>query len=314
MLRFVRFDPRWLHTAVTDDRADMLDLIKLLVKTAMSLGGEADNTVVLLDPEPDREVSALRDALDVVGMAARREQVKPIVADLVKLIRLKKKTLRWNSEHIAVGGQVRPQLPDLDLRGDPVRDQAVEQFLNLGISFFQEAFRSGTPAAPRVELLARMIVGSERVVVIDKYIDQHPEEASRLLELLASTCLRVRRFGAAPGRLDIVQPFRHDKKLGSIETRRRVWSNIVGNARQRIGQDVGLAVAVNAFRCPQGAADHDRFIVGRLATINMSYGVLLFGRESKGQVSIRPSLLPEYNWIPDMLARGNGAAEFEYSL
>jgi hypothetical protein len=315
MLRFVRLDPLWLRTAVVEDQSDTLGLLKDILKEAMSLGGEADNTVVLLEEALVEEVTALLKAPASEGRAARSDQVKMIVTELKKLLQIRNKTLRWKAEYIADGIQARPRLPDLELSIDAEIESAMGRFRGLHVGYFQEAFRRDAPAAPRAELLTRMIVGSHRVTWIDRYSDKHVKPATRVLHLLAEACKRSRQFNAAPHRIDIVQPFYTADDLNPLETRRANWNRIVDGVKQSAHDNVGLEVAVYSLQSNRREhRAHDRLIVGELATINFTTGVQLMEPEPLGTIAIRPSLLREYQWIRRKLHEDRNRPDFLYVL
>jgi len=195
-------------------------------------------------------------------------------------------------------------------------------FRALTIGFFQEAFRKDIPIAPRVDLLTRMVVGSERLMVIDRYIDKHCEPAGRLLELLARACMRAHQFGNAVTRVDVVQPYHGRDDFSSHAEIRKNWAQIVHDVQRRLSQDaqlrtvspLGLKVVVFALQATRKSeCVHDRFVVGKLCSINITGGTRLVDRSPDGAIMIRPSLLPTYQWIPERLKKSESPVN-EYSI
>ncbi len=320
MLRFFRVDPHWLGEVLSNkSQADKLCQLRDVVASAVSLAGEADNTVLLSEPELEPKIRSQLDNLAKLSRSelspSNRQLAEVLVSELMKLLRLKNKTLSWQPQHQMPEQEFNPRLPDLDLKDGADLDAVMRAFHALNIGYFQEAFRKDIPSAPRVDLLTRMVVGSERVMVIDSYIDKHREPAGRLLELLAQACARSSRYGKAVDRIDVVQPYHRRDNLSNNDIIRGNWTLILQAVRKRLDATLGLRVAVHALQAARPSESvHDRFIVGKLGSINITGGTRLVGDNPDGAISIRPSLLPQYQWIPAKLQKSFASPVYEDSM
>lgn len=320
MLRFFRVDPHWLGEALSNEsQADKLRQLRDVVASAMSLAGEADNTVLLSEPELEPKIRSQLDNLanlSSLGLSpSNRRLAEVLVPELMKLLRFKNKTLSWQRQHQTSEQKFNPRLPDLDFKDGTDLDAVIRAFHALTIGYFQEAFRRDIPIAPRVDLLTRMVVGSERVLVIDPYIDRHLEPAGQLLELLAQACVRSREYGKAVDRIDVVQPYHRRADFSSNDSLRENWTRILQNVRNRLGNKLRLPVAVHALQAERSTERfHDRFIVGKLGSINITGGTRIVGPNPDGAISIRPSLLPGYQWIPEKLQKSFAPPVYEGSM
>lgn len=320
MLRFFRVDPHWLGEALSNEsQADKLRQLRDVVASAISLAGEADNTVLLSEPELEPKIRGqlnnLANLSNLKLSASNRRLAEVVVSELMKFLRFKNKTLSWQLQHHTAGEKFNLRLPDLDLKDGADLDAVMGAFHALTIGYFQEAFRKDIPSAPRVDLLTRMVVGSERVIVIDSYIDKHGEPAGRLLELLAQACVRSRRYGKPVDRIDVVQPYRRRADLSSNDSLRENWTLILQDVRGRLVAPLGLRVAVHALQAARPSERvHDRFVVGKLGSINITGGTRIVDHDPDGAINIRPSLLPGYQWIPAKLQKSFASPVYEGSI